>query len=815
MVLHLNCTMWIGWVFLLLGQVNDEPARLVIDLTASSRAESWIASALEKNAGHDIADFQRLELIDKSTVDTNVCNRRDTKCRVNVYGLAGVDIVMLGSFNKGKLKYALYETWTGAEVSRGSISVNSIADPTALRQETLRALAPFMRAGGLIERKHFILQAREQDLTGRGRGSGRAPVQLAIMVLIAFFVSPIVLVWVLIRNDALEPPKRGETWPWTTLILLGLMGILAAYSTQGGIAFISFVLGIFTRPAFEQPLAILGGMAWGWFLLLNLRLLIPKLSGLERVRHANLRSVLLTWIITSCLRMFLLLFYVPFAIGIWLICRAFDVGAHVAIVGIAPLCGLAIYFWYLTLIDNLALYLDANLVTGPVDSRNPWHTITSKYFLGYVRRNGLHLDNRLLSRLVILPSKRPGITSYGGGLAPPRILISTALLEAAMGRLDERLIRPDRTADPRSWAQGLLVPTLKEAPQNERHERKHVRALHDFWIQNKQRLLAQPYVVSRRGDAQRVFGENATLLGWTLPSISESSVPLVSNTDEDFRIVKELLTSHYAAFNKPHYDFEYDDTDPSHKDFLFGAILREVGCIQRQDTLLTTALLSASMALKRAPKKLQRVVDALHALHMRTTARYIAKLADAYVALHWGRDHLIQYLYLLTTGTGEFLTARATTTFCRTNPCTSSPKPDEELLRDDDPQVLRATPRNRLLWLSRFFYDLNIDTGTNRWRGIMIAFAAISITVWLGFAVHHAVSYQTIYAQRMAAFSSADPSHHKSWQSTLKGIPAMMAKNRRDTGKFLKLSTKAPSQSTRPPLVPESVVWLDLPAYLP
>ena len=55
---------------------------------------------------------------------------------------------------------------------------------------------------------------------------------------------------------------------------------------------------------------------------------------------------------------------------------------------------------------------------------------------------------------------------------------------------------------------------------------------------------------------------------------SRKTVPLISNTSEDYEVVKSLLTAHYSAFEKNFDEDDHDDTDPTQKDYLFGAILR-------------------------------------------------------------------------------------------------------------------------------------------------------------------------------------------------------------------------------------------------
>src|SRR5581483_6268876 len=111
--------------------------------------------------------------------------------------------------------------------------------------------------------------------------------------------------------------------------------------------------------------------------------------------------------------------------------------------------------------------LDVQLVIGPATPRNPWHGTIRRYFRGYVRRNGIEVDKRLLERTLFLPSLLPDVVSYGGGFARPRVLVGEQAREAALGGLPEENEFPERTVNPEEWPWGMLAPTLVPDPGDE------------------------------------------------------------------------------------------------------------------------------------------------------------------------------------------------------------------------------------------------------------------------------------------------------------------------------------------------------------
>ncbi|MGZ3408627.1 MAG: hypothetical protein ACXVAN_19385, partial [Polyangia bacterium] len=397
-----------------------------------------------------------------------------------------------------------------------------------------------------------------------------------------------------------------------------------------------------------------------------------------------------------------------------------------------PAVGLLVYVWLLTLVDNLALFLDAQLVVGPATARNPWHATIKRYFRGYVRRTGVELDAALFERTLFLPSLLPTVVSYGGGLARPRILVGEKARDAALGQLPDEDELPERTVNPEELPYGFLVPGLGDVNSAEQRRRELTLA------------PARP-----RGAAPRLLGENATLLGWVMPQAGDDGIPLISNTSEDFDVVKRLLTEHYAAFERNLDDDEIDDTDPTQKDFLFGALLRELGTLASRDTLLSTIRLSFAVVEPKASRLPRWLIQTVIGLYERFLSGPAARVADAHAALNQGLHHLIQYLAFVRGGAEGHLTTRANAPRLIQNSKDLLERMDRAAIATVERQLLAATPRNRLLWLSELFHA---PLGRRRSSALRVG-AALALMIVAGgaifIAVRNAVDYHPIYVERV------------------------------------------------------------------
>jgi hypothetical protein len=490
-------------------------------------------------------------------------------------------------------------------------------------------------------------------------------------------------------------------------------------------------------PALPLALAALAGALWGAFALLTGGWLLPRLYGIGRVRHDSLWPLLKSWLALVCLRGTLLAVHAGVFAGTLIAGRRLGLDVRLMVGLVLPAAGLVTHLAFLLVVDGLAAYLDRAVVVGPASEQNPWHRTIKRYFLGYVRRNGIELDRALIDRALFLPGTVDG-TCYGGGLSRPRVIVDVAARDLALGELPDEDEAPERTVNPEEFPWGVLMPV---SPDRERSPRKAGRAA----AERRRRPLAP----APRGASPRLVGQNATLLGWVLPATASGSVPLISDSREDFDVVRSLLTEHYAAFEKNLDEDEYDDTDPSQKDFLFGALLLQMGAIRRQEARLCTLVLALEVAGARAPKVIRWLPGAIAGIRARFFSRPAATIADAFVALNSGLDALVQYFYVRRGGDPALLTARADAPRLLQTTQRIVAEIEQRPATALEEQSLRATPRSRTLRLVELFYAPIASRGRLRPR-LLLGLLALALG---GLAVVQATSsamaYHPVFVERM------------------------------------------------------------------
>jgi hypothetical protein len=756
---------------------EPRPATLVVDFASGESRSAWFVAALEEMVARELARFHLVELADK--LPPSRCLDRASRCLVEQYRAAGVQVVVLGQLTGRRLRFAVYETWTGSRAVEGSLQVAGVTTST-LQRHIGDIVRPIVQRGGLLDERPIVADSaeptvitpppppRSPPLSAKPAPSAKlskiapkpatpppppptakptpppspprpSPLPYFLLALLLLVALPIGLVRLLVHDRERGKRERPASWTWSALSIAVLAALLLLSLLVDLRPFLAALAVPSSRTlALLWPLA--SGMIWGAFVLVHAAWVFAPIHGLSSVRHDALWPLLRSWLILSLLRLVLLaLFYAPVTIGTLRACAAVELPERVTFALALPAVGMLIYFWLLTLIDNLTLYLDVHLVIGPATARNPWHGTIKRYFRGYVRRNGVELDPQWIERTLFLPSLLPNVISYGGGFARPRILVGEQAREAALGGLPEETEFPERTVNPEELPFGFLVPTLGAAPDSDGQQQARAEA-------RRRELTQAP--LRGRSYMPRLLGESATLLGWVLPQPLDEGIPLIANTVEDYDVVKRLLTEHYSAFERNSDDDEVDDTDPTQKDFLFGALIREMGAVTRRDTYLATLWFSLSSATSRLGRLLLRPPIAFYERFLAAPA---AIVADAYAALNHGLHHLIQFLCFLRDQDESPLTARANVPRLVQTSRDLLEKLSRDRLSPEERHLLRATPRNRVLWLSQFFHAPLTARNIRSVRVLALAAGAVVAGVLIVSAVWDAMDYHPVYVERMQA----------------------------------------------------------------
>jgi hypothetical protein len=681
---------------------DDAPhvaANVAIDLAPVPGVPAWFASSFEQTIARELAGFERLGTVAKQDVAGADACGADRACRLRAYRGGGVDIVLFGAVKDDAIDYELFQTWTPARLDAGTIAIGRHQSLVALEHATRDAFHVVLKHGGLLEQKPYL--QTEPTATSTASAGWTTRVLEILLAVLALLVLPFAVA--LLGGEA----------PATLVAMRSARRVLLVIA-----AGIAAVIALDPRrigelvTAWTPLVAGLGGLGWGAFLVLVVRTVFPPLDGLERVPQRELGRFLSTWCLAAIERLAVL------AIGnASLVVLVAWLGASLAIAPqwiylvLAPAVVWLARLWFASWVECLAARLDRRIVEGSASPDNPWSREVSEYLMGYVRRTGWDLDPRLLAQVVFLPGKQiDGVASYGGGATHVRVVIDRELLVMAMGPLLDD--KPDQK--PAVWPDWTIA---RIGPHPGGRSPRAGLSPHDF--RGRKQRTSYP------GIQRKPLGQAATLLGHVTPAPGQL-VPLISDSPQDLAIVRELLSEHYPWF-APDPDEEYDATDPTDKDLLFGALARELGAVRRNETQLATLRLALG----------RRVA--------RMTSRARARLADSYAALNFARHHLIQYLYYTWTKNTDALTARARP--ARLHAVSTRILAELSDTQARPPRAIRA----RLIWLSQFFAEPIVDR-----RGVLasrLAVAAViaALIALAGVAVTRSIGYHPTYLERMNA----------------------------------------------------------------
>lgn len=678
-------------------------ASIVVDLAPASDVPAWRASAFEHTITRELSGFDRLAPVAKEDLPAHTCGA-EIACRLRVYREAAIDIVLFGRVADGEIAYELYQTWTPARLSTGSIATNRGQSLVGLQQATRHVLHPVLKNGGLLDQRPHSFH-RTASSAGRSSGWSAAELATVLAILLALavpFGALALYVWI-VRAGSWAPIVAMRS-ARRVVVVVGIVALAIIALDPASIAELV--------ESWPWVFAGVGGVLWGALLVVIVRAIFPPLDGLPRIANHDLPRILLAWCLLCAERLVLLaLLYVPvgwlaLALGDW-----FAIAAPWHVVLVAPVMMLAARLWCASWIECIAVLLDRRLVDGAAAGHNPWSREISDYLMGYVRRTGWDVEPELLASVLFLPGKPgTGIVSYGGGSTHVRIIIDKALLEMVMGPLVET--KPeDKPALWPDWTAAVVVP------QPGQPDRRPPATFADF----RGRKVRPAYP----GIQRKPLGQAATLLGYVMPEPGQVA-PLISDNPRDLAVVRELLSEHFPWF-APDPDDEFDATDPSDKDLLFGALVRELGIVRRQESMLATVKLLFGPRIARI------------------TSPQRSRIADAYAAMNFARHHLIQYVHYLRTNDTELLTARA-----RSDGLHRTSTRILKLL-ETAPKQPDAAPRRRLVWLSRFFAEPIADPRAAKLRRVTAAAAVAALLAAAGVAVKRSVDYHTVYTQRIEA----------------------------------------------------------------
>ena len=687
------------------GQLSAEEkvvtGKFVVSFSAEDNQRSWIVSALEQNIYNDLSGYARVVPFKKREDEDQICVDRDTDCILELYRELDVDALMLGTVDDSDIDYEIYDIQKKALVNTGSIEIGTGSSLLTLRMGAFKAFKLFIENGGILEKRKYEAIADGQgketkDQTNQEYLDRKLKSQVLIFLAV-FTCFPYLLSFI---GKPLRHPERSKIvlrWFYPFQIV-SLLVIGYQFTLVTTVDIFPTILSLFDNH--RWILTGFGGIAWGYFLIINFRIVIPHLQGIERIRPNNLFPLLESCLLTLLIKVLILCtFYLGFLYGILYIGKLFSMKQEVLFTFLFPLFGLYICYWVALMLDVFAMSLDVKLTNRKLDFDSVWNSKIRKYFISYLKRNGVTLNKRLVKDIVFLPGENEEVVCYGGGFSRPRIAIGRDLIKFALGDTDEDL------EDTHEYDQKVVETVLRQSSafqitadlsseraatnmSKSRHERKKAK-----YLERVQKFFQRD--VKLPGTRHSGILENV-VQGIISPRLEgKDDLPsLMSNNSDDLKIVEKLLLE-YSRSSDPYDDeAEVDDSSEEDKDFLFGILLHKFGGLLRHEDIFSTVFLY--LRYKKAIKKRS---------YNFVFSRYFAVVADTFVVLNFGLNHLMQHLYYQATSGVSHLTTKGITSEYMLRSQDQILTGTKEVTDERRPRIFQTDEFDRIIWLSRFCQD--------------------------------------------------------------------------------------------------------------
>lgn len=720
--------------------------KFVVSLTAKDNQKAWIVNALEQNIYNDLSGYERIVAVNKVADEDKLCKQRKIQCILEIYNNLNVDALMLGTVDHSDIGYQIYDVRNKYLISTGSIEIGGGSSLLKLRMGAFSAFKPFIEKGGILDKRKYSAV----DDGGGGESHGQVSNQISnkklkeqIFIFLAVFTCvPYLLSFI---GKPLRHPERTKIvlrWFYPFLIVcLSILGYLYFLGSIGDNIY-SSILHLFGEQ--QWMVTGLGGIAWGCFFIINYRIIMPHLQGIERIKPNNLfpllKASLFTLLIKSLIYSSL---YVVFFFGIFHIGLLFSISRETILLLLFPLSGLYIVCWTALILDVFSMSIDVKLSGGKLDYKSVWNLAVRKYFISHLKRNGVSLSKHLVNNIVFLPGEHKGVVCYGGGFSRPRIAIEKDLIKFTLGIVDE--FKPVETG---MFSRKVFQPALRKnsifqiypnlSPQRTtknifktRQDKKRARVL-----ENIQKYFQSD--LNRKGGKRNVRIENVTQ-GLILPKFEgvDDFPSLMSDNIDDMQVVEELLLENALEYDPYDEEAEIDDSSEHDKDFLFGSLLHKCGALLRHEDIFSTIYLyfQRKKGEKRRPYNFW-------------LSRYFAVVADTYVVLNFGLNHLLQHLYYQATNITSYLTTKGGVSgmLKSQDKILTSTK---NIVEKGKPKSNRTDEYDRIVWLSRFCQDpIDQQEKTKTRAGLLMKLGILlGITYFVSSILIDSYSYHPKYLQ--------------------------------------------------------------------
>jgi hypothetical protein len=677
--------------------------KFVVSLTAKGNQKAWVVNALEQNIYNDLSGYEKVVPVKKDVAKERGCENRRADCIVEVYKNLDVDALMLGTVDDSDIDYEIYDVQNRFLVKTGSIDIGSGSNLLKLRMGAFSAFKSFLEKGGILDKRKYTALADsevDEETAQTVQVSADTRLQKAVLILLALFTAfPYLLS--LFGKPRKHPERVKVILRWFYPFLFVCLSVIAyqwILIDRGAGSIPDIVFNQFD--GYHWMLTGLGGMLWGYFIIINFKIIFPHLQGIERIRPNNLIPLLQACLVTIVIKTLIIatvfsgVFSVAFYTG-----KLFSVNQEIMVLVLFPLSGLYFSYWVALMLDIFSMSIDINLSDGDLDIDSIWSLKTRDYFIGYLKRNGVTLNKRLIDDTVFLAADNEGAMCYGGGFNRSRITIDRGLMKFALGDIDD--FNPVDTAmftrketEPVKRQNSVFQLFANLSPElttkkisRSRHDKHKIKNI-ERAQKHYQRDLGLPVSI-RKNPPEDV------LQGIVYPHLdgADNFPSLMSNDADDMRIVEALLLDGSLRSHPYDEDAEIDDSSEQDKDFLFGTLLHKFGALIRREEIFSTLYLYFFYKPEEKRKPYNFVFS-----------RYFAIVADTFVVLNFGLNHLIQHLYYQVTDDPSFLTTKGIVSGMLKSQDEILTRA-KQLIDERETTSIQTDELDRLIWLSRFSQD--------------------------------------------------------------------------------------------------------------
>lgn len=721
--------------------------KFVVSFSAEDDQKLWVVNALEQNIYNDLSGYARVVPFKKSANENKQCKNRDTDCILDIYKKLNVDALMLGKVDGSDIDFETYDVQNKSLVESGSISIGNNSSLLKLRLEAFNAFKPFIEKGGILDKQQFkIITDEKADKASKKSAQKDSDRKLKdqITIFLAIFTCfPYLLSLIGKPRRHPERSKIIVRWFYPFLIInLSLIGYQYLLDTAGNGNVFNIVLNLFDN--YQWILTGLSGIIWGYFVIINSKIIIPHLQGIERVKPYILFPLLHSTLITIIIKTVIIIsFYLCFFYGVYYLGNLLSLEHDAILIVLLPLSGLYIIYWTALLLDVFSMSIDVKLSGGDLDYKNIWNLKIRKYFIANMKRNGTTLNKRLVEDVVFLPGQNKGVVCYGGGFSRPRITIEKELIKFALGDIDD--FNPEETiiftkkvfdAPQRQNSLFKIIANFSDGVKNNklfksRQEKKRLK-----YFETMQKHFERDLTLPRSNNSARP--ENI-MQGRVLPQFdaNDEGLSLMSDNITDMLIVQALLDENSDNNFRYDPDAEVDNANEEDKDFLFGALLHKFGELLRHEDVFSTVYFY--LRYKKGAKRPQ---------YNFIFSKYFAVVADTFVVLNFGLNHLMQHLYYEATKSPSLLTQKESSS--------EMLKSQDEILTrakkaadQRKPRIIRTDELERIVWLSRFCQgSIQLQQGINsRAKTIFKWSLSLGITYLASLVLLNSYNYHPTYLQ--------------------------------------------------------------------